>query len=58
MRWPWSKERRKLERARRELDAAKQRTPEVEKRAQRAESRIRENQFAARFTAALGGDGR
>jgi hypothetical protein len=57
MRWPWSKDRR-LERAKTELRELHQKTPEIEAKANRLEKHKKDNQFAARFGLALGGDHR
>lgn len=56
--WPWTKDRHRLERARQERDEARRRTPRINAKVDRLERHRIDNQFAARFNIALGGNGR
>jgi hypothetical protein len=54
--WPWRRDRDRLEDAQRELIEAKRHTPRINAMVSRVEKHGSDNQFAARFRAALGGD--
>jgi len=58
MKWPWTRSRRQLDDAREERDAAHRRTRDIDAKVRKLEKHRRDNQFAARFNIALGGEPR